>query len=148
MVVAVRFHVCGYWSCRRFWQRLAVRSLGTVFLTPFLVFRRWRRTLVVGLSSYLTLLPSCLLGFQSPFWKLLLDSTIRRATWVSHIGMWILTQVSLGVFGSFHRRFRGVGVSSVSCAFMVLTYYVVLIAWVLNAFVDSFRFFSPWDVQG
>eukprot|EP00545_Synedropsis_sp_CCMP1620_P011504 CAMPEP_0119008526 /NCGR_PEP_ID=MMETSP1176-20130426/3760_1 /TAXON_ID=265551 /ORGANISM="Synedropsis recta cf, Strain CCMP1620" /LENGTH=674 /DNA_ID=CAMNT_0006960877 /DNA_START=57 /DNA_END=2081 /DNA_ORIENTATION=+ len=57
----------------------------------------------------------------------------------------------VGVFGSFHYRYRGVGVSSVACSFIVVTYYSVLIAWVINAFFDSFGSEDPWakeDVTG
>jgi solute carrier family 6 GABA transporter-like protein 1 len=57
----------------------------------------------------------------------------------------------VGVFGSFHRRWRGVGLSSVACAYMVVTYYSVLIAWVIHAFFDSFGDEAPWakeDVTG
>mmetsp|Transcript_12620 Transcript_12620/g.24240 ORF Transcript_12620/g.24240 Transcript_12620/m.24240 type:complete len:654 (+) Transcript_12620:123-2084(+) len=54
----------------------------------------------------------------------------------------------VGVFGSFHRRWKGVGVSSVSCAYMVVTYYSVLIAWVINAFFDSFGDRDPWAREG
>lgn len=54
----------------------------------------------------------------------------------------------VGVFGSFHRRWRGVGVSSVSCAYMVVTYYSVLIAWVIRAFFDSFGSSDPWAEEG
>lgn len=44
----------------------------------------------------------------------------------------------MGVFGTFNRRFAGVGVASVACGYMLVTYYSILIAWVLNAFFDSF----------
>jgi solute carrier family 6 GABA transporter-like protein 1 len=54
----------------------------------------------------------------------------------------------VGVFGSFNNRWRGVGVSSVSCAYMVVTYYSVLIAWVINAFFDSWSDSAPWDKEG
>lgn len=54
----------------------------------------------------------------------------------------------IGVFGSFHSRFRGVGVSSVACSYMVVTYYSVLIAWVVKAFFDSFGDEAPWDKGG
>lgn len=54
----------------------------------------------------------------------------------------------VGVFGSFHRRWRGVGVSSVACAYMVVTYYSVLIAWVIHAFFDSFTDAAPWADEG
>jgi len=50
----------------------------------------------------------------------------------------------IGVFGGFHPRLRGVGLASVGCGFMLDTYYVVLIAWVLNAFFDSFSEDAPW----
>lgn len=53
----------------------------------------------------------------------------------------------VGVFGSFNRRWRGVGVSSVSCAYMVVTYYSVLIAWVIHAFVDAFGADSIYTQQ-
>lgn len=57
----------------------------------------------------------------------------------------------IGVFGTFHPRLRGVGLASVGCGFMLDTYYVVLIAWVMNAFFDSFSADSPWanpDLNG
>lgn len=54
----------------------------------------------------------------------------------------------VGVFGSFHRRWRGVGVASVACAYMVVTYYSVLIAWVIRAFFDSFGDSDPWADEG
>jgi len=50
----------------------------------------------------------------------------------------------VGVFGGFHPRLRGVGLSSVACGFMLLPYYAVLIAWVFNAFFDSFSDKAPW----
>jgi solute carrier family 6 GABA transporter-like protein 1 len=51
----------------------------------------------------------------------------------------------VGVFGGFHPRLRGVGLSSVACGFMLDTYYVVLVAWVVNAFFDSWSSSSPWE---
>jgi SNF family Na+-dependent transporter len=57
----------------------------------------------------------------------------------------------IGVFGGFHPRLRGIGLASVACGFMLDTYYAALIAWVFNAFFDSFRDSSPWndpDVDG
>lgn len=51
----------------------------------------------------------------------------------------------VNVFGGFHPRFRGVGVSSVACGFMLVCYYSMLIAWVTNAFFDSFKDRAPWD---
>jgi len=54
----------------------------------------------------------------------------------------------VGVFGSFHPRFRAVGIVSVSLAYVVVTYYTVLIAWVLHAFFDSWSADAPWDEEG
>ena len=55
----------------------------------------------------------------------------------------------VGVFGSFHRRFASVGVSSVACGFIIVTYYSMLIAWVLHAFFDSFGDNQgPWAEEG
>jgi SNF family Na+-dependent transporter len=54
----------------------------------------------------------------------------------------------VGVFGGFHPRFRGVGVASVACGFMLVTYYGMLIAWVINAFVDSFINPGLWTEGG
>eukprot|EP00567_Pseudictyota_dubia_P005603 CAMPEP_0197441774 /NCGR_PEP_ID=MMETSP1175-20131217/7956_1 /TAXON_ID=1003142 /ORGANISM="Triceratium dubium, Strain CCMP147" /LENGTH=648 /DNA_ID=CAMNT_0042972105 /DNA_START=177 /DNA_END=2123 /DNA_ORIENTATION=+ len=54
----------------------------------------------------------------------------------------------VGVFGSIHRRLRGVGVSSILCGFLVVTYYVPLISWVIKAFFYSFRDFVWDDVTG
>ena len=51
----------------------------------------------------------------------------------------------IGVFGGFHPRLRGVGLSSVACGFMLLPYYAVLVAWVINAFFDSFSDNAPWN---
>jgi solute carrier family 6 GABA transporter-like protein 1 len=53
----------------------------------------------------------------------------------------------VGVFGGFHRRLRGVGLASVSCSFMLTVYYSMLIAWVLNAFFDSWSDSAPWSNQ-
>lgn len=44
----------------------------------------------------------------------------------------------VGVFGSIHARLRGVGMSSIACGYMLVTYYSMLLAWTLNAFFDSF----------
>lgn len=57
----------------------------------------------------------------------------------------------IGVFGGFHPRLRGVGVCSFVCATMVLSYYMVILGWVMNAFVSSFDDDSPWtnpDLSG
>lgn len=49
-----------------------------------------------------------------------------------------------GVFHSFHKRMGGVGVSSIACGYIVVTYYSMLIAWVLHAFFDSWSSTAPW----
>jgi len=48
------------------------------------------------------------------------------------------------VFGGIHRRLRGVGLGSIACGFMGVTYYSMLIAWVIHAFFDSFGKNSFW----
>ena len=48
------------------------------------------------------------------------------------------------VFGGIHRRLRGVGLSSVVCGLMLVTYYSMLLAWVLHAFFDTFSADSLW----
>jgi SNF family Na+-dependent transporter len=54
----------------------------------------------------------------------------------------------VGVFGSFNPRLRGVGVASVACGWMLVVYYSVLIAWVINAFFDAFGDSAPWADEG
>lgn len=54
----------------------------------------------------------------------------------------------IGVFGGFSPRLRGVGVASLACAFIVGSYYIVLISWVINAFVASFDPDTPWAQPG
>lgn len=54
----------------------------------------------------------------------------------------------VGVFGGFNPRLMGVGVASVACGWMLVSYYSVLIAWVINAFFDSFGGDSPWADEG
>lgn len=54
----------------------------------------------------------------------------------------------VNVFGGFHSRFRGVGVASVCCGFMLVVYYSMLIAWVLHAFFESFGNDDPWGQEG
>lgn len=51
----------------------------------------------------------------------------------------------IGVFGGFHPRLRGVGVCSLACAFIVCSYYVVLIGWVVKAFVLTWSDDAPWN---
>ena len=43
---------------------------------------------------------------------------------------------NVGVFGSFHPRIRGVGCASAACAFMLVVYYSILLAWVVNGKSD------------
>ena len=54
----------------------------------------------------------------------------------------------LPISGGFHPRLRGVGVSSLACAFILGSYYIVLIAWVVRAFVASFDEDAPWAKEG
>lgn len=42
-----------------------------------------------------------------------------------------------GAFGRVHKRFRGLGLASVFCGFILNTYYCVLIAWVCRMFIYS-----------
>jgi SNF family Na+-dependent transporter len=70
------------------------------------------------------------------------------------VGLPILVlEISLGqyyetgdvdVFGGIHRCLRGVGLSSIVCGLMLVTYYSMLIAWVLHAFFDTFSADSLW----
>ena len=53
----------------------------------------------------------------------------------------------VGVFGSIHRRLKGVGLGSVIAAWVVVTYYAALIAWVINAFFDSFSNAELWETS-
>ena len=50
----------------------------------------------------------------------------------------------IGVFSSFHRRLSGVGVTSIACGYILITYYSILIVWVINAFFASFSSSAPW----
>lgn len=54
----------------------------------------------------------------------------------------------MNVFGGFHPRFRGVGLASIACGYMLVCYYSMLIAWVINAFFDSFTSSAPWTDEG
>ena len=47
-----------------------------------------------------------------------------------------------------HSRFRGVGMASVFCGFVLVTYYSMLLSWVANAFFDSFGDNDPWAKEG
>lgn len=70
------------------------------------------------------------------------------------IGLPILVlEISLGqyyetgdvdVFGGIHPRLRGVGLAGIACGYMAVTYYSMLLAWVANAFFDSFGKDNIW----
>lgn len=49
-----------------------------------------------------------------------------------------------GAFGRVHKRFRGVGLASVSCSFVVVSYYSVLLAWTCRMFVYSCGNSAGW----
>ena len=51
---------------------------------------------------------------------------------------------NVGVFGRFHAKFRGVGMSSIACAYMLVCYYSILLAWTSRAFFESFGDNDPW----
>ena len=51
----------------------------------------------------------------------------------------------IGVFGSIHKRLKGVGLGSVCDVWVLVTYYVPLIAWVINAFFDTFSNAALWE---
>ena len=55
---------------------------------------------------------------------------------------------NVGVFGSFHKTFRGVGVSSAACAYILVTYYSMLLTWVTRAFFETFGKNHPWNDEG
>ena len=48
----------------------------------------------------------------------------------------------VGSFGGMHRRLRGIGLSSVFGAYVVVVYYIPLIAWTVNGFFDTFSGFD------
>ena len=50
--------------------------------------------------------------------------------------------------GGFHPRLRGVGVCSLVCAFIVGSYYIVLIGWVVKVFIKSWDEDAPWGNPG
>jgi len=47
-------------------------------------------------------------------------------------------------YGRINRRFRGVGLASVFGAFIIVTYYTVIISWSVRYFVGSFESPLPW----
>jgi len=51
----------------------------------------------------------------------------------------------IGVFTSFHKRLSGVGVASIVCGYILITYYSVLIVWCINAFFNSGSSKAPWN---
>lgn len=51
----------------------------------------------------------------------------------------------VGCFGKIHERLRGVGLASIACGYMLVTYYSMLLAWTFNAFFASFRADNFWD---
>jgi len=51
----------------------------------------------------------------------------------------------VGVFGSFNKRLRGVGICSIIAGYVLLTYYSMLISWVFNAFFNSWSPDAPWQ---
>lgn len=57
-------------------------------------------------------------------------------------------------FAALHHRFAGVGLGSIFCSFNVVCYYVVIIAWAMNFFIqsfqgtDSFNWLPYMDVTG
>ena len=55
---------------------------------------------------------------------------------------------NVGCFGAFSPRFRGVGMSAIACAFMLVVYYSMLLAWVTRAFFESFGSDDPWANDG
>jgi SNF family Na+-dependent transporter len=55
---------------------------------------------------------------------------------------------NVGCFGSFHPRFRGVGMCAIVCGFMLVVYYSMLLSWVTRAFFESFGSDDPWANEG
>ena len=56
----------------------------------------------------------------------------------------------VGVSNSINKHLRGVGLASVTCGFIVVTYYVPLISWCFRAFFESFgKMRNDWeDISG
>lgn len=55
---------------------------------------------------------------------------------------------NVGCFGSFHKRYRGVGMSGCALAFCLVVYYSMLLSWVARAFFESFGNNDPWAKEG
>ena len=51
----------------------------------------------------------------------------------------------ISVFSGIHKRMRGVGMISVICGYMLLTYYVMLLTWVLRTIFESGSKSAPWQ---
>ncbi len=47
-------------------------------------------------------------------------------------------KIDINVFGGLHPQLQGIGILSVACGYMLVTYYSMLISWILHAFFDSF----------
>lgn len=58
---------------------------------------------------------------------LILEISLGQSYQVGHVG----------VFGKMHARYRGVGMASVFCGFILVTYYSILLAWTANGKCDS-----------
>ncbi len=83
-------------------------------------------------------------AFFIPYIMALLFIGIPLVTLEVSLGQYHQTG-DVGVFGSIHRRLKGVGLGSVIAAWVLVTYYAPLIAWVVNAFFDTFRNASIWE---
>ena len=53
----------------------------------------------------------------------------------------------MDVFGGIHKRLRGIGLCSVACGYMIVTYYSMLLSWVAHAFFDSFSSDTVWETD-
>ncbi len=51
----------------------------------------------------------------------------------------------ISVFGGIHKRMRGVGLISVSCAYILLSYYSMLLTWVIRSLFESGKSNVPWN---
>lgn len=51
----------------------------------------------------------------------------------------------VGVFGAINPRLRGIGLISIICGYLIVTFYVPLIGWVVRAFFESFSDPDAWD---
>lgn len=60
------------------------------------------------------------------------------------LGQWV-QRGDVSVFAVFHKRMRGVGLTSIVCGFITLTYYSMLIAWTVRALFESGLDSAPWQ---